>query len=354
MTGCRGRDACPPREQLDDRRIVLRRQSFPDCVEECLPRRSRERRIDAETQRKVGCDPDILGKDARRRARRIVASQRTAHAILEDPACAGARAHDVEDALWIEAGLPRERHRLGAGGEVRGGEQVVDDLERGGVAGALAYIEHGACDRGEHRRTSFAGRARARGHDRHRACRRLRRAAGDGCIDQFDSCGGKARCEPGHVVRVHRGRDDDDPVRGIRADEAVGAEQDRFDLAIVDDEQDGDRGCRGHLFRRAHHRGAEACRFRVGLGPDVARKGRDALAAQRAHDTQPHRSGADDPNHRRCHGCDRCGCGIIRSNMFGSCFGTMTGLQSSSGRAKPSCTSCSSVPLPRSSINPFV
>ncbi len=67
-------------------------------------------------------------------------------AIGEDPASARARVDDIAHALEIETRRLRQREGLGAGREVRAGEQVVDDLERRCVARARSQLEHAAGD----------------------------------------------------------------------------------------------------------------------------------------------------------------------------------------------------------------
>ena len=82
--------------------------------------------------------PEVLDEDVHRRQRRVVAGQHVRHAVLEHPAVAGAVRDHLVQRGGVDAFAQAERHRLGGGGDVHAGEQLVDDLHLAAVAGAVA------------------------------------------------------------------------------------------------------------------------------------------------------------------------------------------------------------------------
>src|SRR4029453_2193938 len=121
--------------------------------------------------------------------------------------------------------------------------------------------------------------------------------------------------------------------------DAVAREQHVLDLRAVDDQHDH---CVANSCERS--RGIVAPRavpgrFLLRFGSDVADVGGKAAAQQAAHDAHAHGAGADDADVHR---------------YFAGGGSTAYGSQSRSGADWPSAMKVSSVPRPRSSIDPLL
>ena len=102
----------------------------------CAVRRERQRKLAG--ARRVEHQAEVLDEDVDRRQRRVVAGQHVRHAVLEHPAVAGAVRDDLVQRRGVDAFAQAQRHRLGGGGDVHAGQQLVDDLHLAAGAGAVA------------------------------------------------------------------------------------------------------------------------------------------------------------------------------------------------------------------------
>ena len=78
--------------------------------------------------------------------RRLVLEHARA-AILQHPARRGRARQDLEHDAAIDAGLAGERERLGGSGDVDAAEELVDGLDHGALARALADVEELVAER---------------------------------------------------------------------------------------------------------------------------------------------------------------------------------------------------------------
>ena len=170
-------------KDLDHRGIVFLGEAGGRGLHEHLVRGAGQRQRKLGRARGVEHQPEVLDEDVHRRQRRVVVGQHVRHPVLEHPAVAGAVRDDVVQRGGVDAFAQAERHRLGGGGDVHAGQQLVDDLHLAAVAGAVAE----AVDLGRHRVEAGLGlrpgRVAGRAHHRHLARRGLGGAAGDRRVD---------------------------------------------------------------------------------------------------------------------------------------------------------------------------
>ena len=125
--------------------------------------------------------PRSFTKSPPRCAARI-AVEHVRHAVLEHPGIAGRRRDHLVDLSDVEALLGGERDRFRGGGDVDAGQQLVDHLERGALAGVVAELVE-FCGHRIERRTGFVQGGRTAGcedrelHPAPHAARRLIRRA---------------------------------------------------------------------------------------------------------------------------------------------------------------------------------
>ena len=238
-------------------------------------------------------DRQVLGQDPRRGARREIARQRARYAIGEDPARAAARVDHLRRGGRVESQGVGERQRLACRREIGAGEQVVDDLCRGRVAGPLGDDVPARRDRGDDRRQRGERRFGSGQHHRHRSVGGLRRPAGDRRVDDDEAAPGRARDEAAHERRVERRRDEH-RRSGAGGGDSVGREQHVVDLAVVDDDDEHHAGVSCDRRGARQHPRADRGRPRVGIRPQVPRDRVEAGPHQRSGHAQTHRAGADD------------------------------------------------------------
>ena len=156
-------------------------------LHEHLVRGGRQRQRKFAGARGVEHQAQVLDEDVDRRQRRVVARQHMGHAVLEHPAVAGAVGDDLVQRLGRHAFAQAQRHRLGGGGDVHAGQQLVDDLHLAAGAGAVAQPVDLAGHRVEQRAGLGIGLGPGRGHHRHLAAGGLGGAAGDRRVDVEDA-----------------------------------------------------------------------------------------------------------------------------------------------------------------------
>ena len=203
-------------EDLDHRGVVFLGEAGRRRLHEHLVRRARERQRKLGRARGVEDEAEVLDEDVDRRERRVVAGEHVRHAVLEHPAVAGAVRDDLVERRRVDAFAQAERHRLGGGGDVHAGEELVDDLHLAAVAGAVAEPVdlggHRVQERLGHRPRRVAGRA----HHRHLARRRLGGAARDRRIDVEQAHRLEAALERDRDVRVDGRAHHEDAARPHR------------------------------------------------------------------------------------------------------------------------------------------
>ena len=294
-----------------------------------------ELRLDAGRGRHRDRKPAVLGEQRRVRARRGVAGERARHAVAADPALPARALDDGERSCRIEADALGQRERLGGAGEVDRGEQVVDELGAGAVAGALAEPEHRFRQFAEQRGVPGVDRIAAGDHQAHRSSTRTGRAARHRRLDPVDAERVEARRERLDALGRDRRTEDDAGARRRRARDAIAAEQHRLGLRRIDHRDDHHRAGLGERRRRRADLRADVLRERFAVGANVADGDRVAAVAQALGHRQAHVADADDARAARFH----------RRNCDGAAFSRADDAAhaaASAARARRGCRSSSS------------
>jgi len=190
----------------------------------------------------------------------------------------------------VQPGLARQDQRLGAGGQHRQRQQVVDQLQRDPVAGR-ADVEDVAPHGPQHRRDGREIFHVGADHEEERPSLGLRRRAPHRRVDQADPARGQ-----GVADRPRGGRGDRAAVHQDRAGaraggDAVRAERRRLHVGAVRQHRDDDVRLRGDGARRRGHRrpGQRLGHIRV----RVVDRQREAVPEQIPAHPAPHRAEPD-------------------------------------------------------------